>query len=401
MLLQAISVGILALLVAVELGQIPVRLPFPPGVEYDYMEEPPEGSLPLKWNTTYKVTNEDLKHAEILLKDDLVGVETVAVGPDGKLGLVDKYGKIFLGMPDGKGGYSIPQEPLAHSYPGRTLGVKFDAEGSLYMANAPLGLLKLVNPGDKDQQKLVLATGRVSDESPLMAGFPMEFADDLDIASDGTVYFSSATDVLAYKVEDGSWEALDSVYVTIAKARPAGMLLAYHPSNGSTIALMEGLWFANGVELAHDESYVLVVDSIQMKVHRYWLKGSKSGSSEVFIDSLPGPPDGISKAADGENYWLTIYSPAPGIAAYANHRLVRVLVAYMPRIARLLGLKPPKQGLVLKISPEGKVLQELGDPKGEVVWGISSAVEADGKLFLGSLHRSGVPVLDLAKVQKS
>lgn len=72
-------------------------------------------------------------------------------------------------------------------------------QGNLYIANSPLGLLQLVKPGDKDEQKLLLATGRVSDESPLLAGYPVEFANSLDIASDGTVYLSSSTDVLAYK----------------------------------------------------------------------------------------------------------------------------------------------------------------------------------------------------------
>jgi hypothetical protein len=46
------------------------------------------------------------------------------------------------------------------------------------------------------------------------------------------------------------------------------MLLAYHPSNGSTIALMDKLWFGNGVALSPEEDYVLVADSIQMKIHR-------------------------------------------------------------------------------------------------------------------------------------
>ena len=46
------------------------------------------------------------------------------------------------------------------------------------------------------------------------------------------------------------------------------MLLAYHPSNGSTIALMDKLWFGNGVALSPKEDYVLVADSIQMKIHR-------------------------------------------------------------------------------------------------------------------------------------
>lgn len=46
--------------------------------------------------------------------------------------------------------------------------------------------------------------------------------------------------------------------------------------------------------------------------NRYWLKGPKAGTSDVFMDNLPGPPDGISKAADGQNYWITIYSQVCG-----------------------------------------------------------------------------------------
>jgi hypothetical protein len=41
-------------------------------------------------------------------------------------------------------------------------------------------------------------------------------------------------------------------------------------------------------------------------------------------------------------------------------RVVRVLVAWAPRIMRLLGVQMPKQGLVLKVSPEGKIVQVRG-----------------------------------------
>jgi hypothetical protein len=56
-----------------------------------------------------------------------------------------------------------------------------------------------VNPGDAELQKLVLAAGRVSDESPLLPGYPIEFANSLDVGLDGVVYFTSSTDVLTYK----------------------------------------------------------------------------------------------------------------------------------------------------------------------------------------------------------
>jgi hypothetical protein len=42
---------------------------------------------------------------------------------------------------------------------------------------------------------------------------------------------------------------------------------------------------------------------------RYWLKGPKAGSSDVFYDKLPGPPDGISRALDGKSYYVTIFCP--------------------------------------------------------------------------------------------
>jgi sugar lactone lactonase YvrE len=46
------------------------------------------------------------------------------------------------------------------------------------------------------------------------------------------------------------------------------MLLAHYPHNGSTHALMTGLWYGNGLVLSHDESYVLVGESLQARIHR-------------------------------------------------------------------------------------------------------------------------------------
>lgn len=42
-----------------------------------------------------------------------------------------------------------------------------------------------------------------------------------------------------------------------------------------------------------------------LRVLRKWLKGPRQGETDVFIDALPGFPDGISRSADG-NFWLCI-----------------------------------------------------------------------------------------------
>jgi hypothetical protein len=43
----------------------------------------------------------------------------------------------------------------------------------------------------------------------------------------------------------------------------------------------------------------------------------------------------------------------------------------------------------------GSILQALQDPTGAVFHGVTSAVEHEGKLYLGSLTDPGVPVIDL------
>lgn len=50
-----------------------MRLPFPPGVEYDYMAEPPAEGLPLKWDKGFKVENDVLTKAKFVLADEIVG----------------------------------------------------------------------------------------------------------------------------------------------------------------------------------------------------------------------------------------------------------------------------------------------------------------------------------------
>jgi sugar lactone lactonase YvrE len=37
--------------------------------------------------------------------------------------------------------------------------------------------------------------------------------------------------------------------------------------------LMKALWFANGVALSADESFVVVTASVSNRVHRFWLRG--------------------------------------------------------------------------------------------------------------------------------
>jgi len=54
-----------------------------------------------------------------------------------------------------------------------------------------------------------------------------------------------------------------------------GRLLSYSPKTKKTHVLAGDLFYANGVVVAHDQSFLLVVETMSVMVHKYWLKGPK------------------------------------------------------------------------------------------------------------------------------
>jgi sugar lactone lactonase YvrE len=72
------------------------------------------------------------------------------------------------------------------------------------------------------------------------------------------------------------------------EARKTGRLLEYDPQTKKTRTLLEGLFFANGVAVSEDSSFVLINETFEKRVLRYWLTGEKKGTREVFVQPLPG-----------------------------------------------------------------------------------------------------------------
>lgn len=109
--------------------------------------------------------------------------------------------QVYLADPASNGSYSLQPKPAAYVGPGRPLGVMFDAEDNLYVCNSALGLMRL-SGYDKSSHKfsrLELSAAKVSADSRIRPGEDIMYADDLDIASDGTVFWSTATDLAPYR----------------------------------------------------------------------------------------------------------------------------------------------------------------------------------------------------------
>lgn len=312
--------------------------------------------------------NEALRGARVMAAESIHGAEDVAVDAQGRIYGGTEDGRIWrLTLADDGG----EQLEVFCDTGGRPLGLHFDAIGHLVVADAAKGLLS-VDPA-----------GHITILTTEAGGRPFRFTDDLDIASDGRIYFS-----------DASWRHDHHHYLyDLMEARPHGRLLRYDPTTGTTEVLLEDLYFANGIALSQHEDFVLVNETYRYRITRYWLSGPQAGQHDVFMDNLPGFPDGVSSNRRG-TFWVALFTVRNGQADDLLHPRP-FLKRQLAKLPRAFWPKPEPYGLVLAVDEEGRVLRSLQDPGGHVVSQTTSAEEADGYLYLGNLTGRGMARLAL------
>lgn len=290
--------------------------------------------------------------------------EGVGHGPEDVA--VDGEGRLYAGMEDGRvvrmAADGTGAETLAHTG-GRPLGLDFAPDGTLIVADAIKGLLS------------VSAAGAVELLSSAAAGLPYGFTDDVDVGPDGTIYFSDAS----------SKFGIHEYFSDIIEHGGHGRLLAQAP-DGEVRVLMDGLQFANGVAVSPDGAFVLIAETGAYRIRRYWLSGPRAGNHDVFIDNLPGFPDGIS--CNGvDTFWVAFFAPRnPAAESLAPYPSLRKIIMRLPAALRP---KPVRRGLVLGLDVDGRVVHNLQDPDGGFA-PITSVEEVGGVLYMGSLKESAI-----------
>ena len=233
--------------------------------------------------------NEHLSTARRLAEGEGRGPEDVAV---------DAAGNLFVGYDDGRlvrfdADGSNPD--LLANTEGRPLGLDFDNDGNLIVADGYKGLLR------------VAMSGQITVLSTEADGIPFLFTDDVDVAADGRIYFSDASSKFgpAMKARDD-----------VLEHGGHGRLLQFDPATGVTTTLLDGLQFANGVAVAPDQQSVLITQTGSYNIVRYWIEGERAGEHEIFFDNLPGIPDGMSSNGR-DTYWVALYAPRNALLTLA------------------------------------------------------------------------------------
>jgi len=123
------------------------------------------------------------------------------------------------------------------------------------------------------------------------------------------------------------------------------------------------------------------------RVLRFWLRGEKAGTSEVFIDNLPGFPDGISSNGK-DKYWLALVTPRDSFFdRILPHPFLRKMVMRLPKFFRPA---PKRYSFVLGLSLDGKVIDNLQNGAPDCYAEIANAVERNGSLYFGSIAEKTV-----------
>jgi sugar lactone lactonase YvrE len=281
---------------------------------------------------------------------------------------IDREDRIYCGVIDGRI-FRFPADgsraELFADTHGRPLGLVFDHDGNLIVADAVKGLLSV----DRD--------GSITTLSTQSEGVPFGCTNDLDVARDGTIYFTDSS----------SKFPLTQLKADLLEHQPNGRLLAYDPRTKRTRTLLRDLYFANGVAVSPDQSFVLVAETGAYRVRRFWLSGPKQGQSDLFIDNLPGFPDGIlSNGRD--TFWLAIVNRRDAtLDRLLPHPFLRKVVFRLPSF-----LQPDikRYAFVLGLDQNGRVVRNLQDPSPPCFAQIANVVEHKGKLYFGSIGERAI-----------
>ncbi len=319
--------------------------------------------------TAYQV-NDRLRDVEVIGLGEVEGPEDVLLDREGNLYSGTRHGQVMrFFAPDFK-----RSEVYAH-IGGQTLGMNFDREGNLVVCVAGMGLYK-VTPA-REVVKLTDETNRtplsIIDDSRLRV------ADDMDFAPDGRIFFSEAT--IRYNAHD--W-VLDSV-----EGRGNGRLICYDPRDKSTRTVLRKRVFPNGIVCLPDGQSLLFAETWACKISRYWFDGPKKGRVEVVVSDLPGYPDNINRASDG-NFWVCLIGMRSPALDLAN-----LMPGFRRRMTRRLSaanwlLSNINTGCVVKITPEGKVLESAWDMGGVNHPMVTSVKEHKGYLYIGGVSNNRI-----------
>jgi len=323
---------------------------------------------PMAWKPAVKprligklAENELLSATEWIDLDGWYGPEDIAVDKEGHL-----YAGVHTSRTDFSDGRIIKIDTKGNlsvfaNTGSWVTGLHFDENENLIACDQKRGLISVNKKGE-----ITILTSE--DEN----GNKFLIPNDVDIASNGVIYFSNTSSKVPFS-------RLNARKIVL-EVKPDGGLYSYNPKTMEIKTLIEGSYFGNGVAVSQNEDFVLLVDLTKYQVRRHWLKGDKEGQTDIFIDNLPGLPNGISRRKDG-SFWLGFTTRRDDLLDTIQPKpFIKKLVYALP-----LWMQPEQEafGMIMHLSENGEILNTYYDKTGKYVSEASSIEEYNGYIYIG------------------
>ncbi|KAN0040555.1 hypothetical protein ACTA71_008892 [Dictyostelium dimigraforme] len=321
-----------------------------------------------------------LNNAEFV-KLDVEGPESIAVPKRGnkiyfalKTGDIHSLATPFITIPRKLLDQALPLKTEYVTTCGRPLGLTMDNDDNLIIADSVKGLLKF----DFNSNQLSILTSSFKNSNNTHT--KLNFVNDVIVGSDGMIYFTDSTSIAPVFDNSGDWNTLIPSMYTMYTSINEGKLLSFNPKRKETKVLMDGIKYSNGVAFDPNEESIFVAETGACRVYRYWIKGTNKGKSEVFIDNLPGYPDGIDVDFDEGKLYISIFGERNWIVDLIHpYPIIKNLVIRIP----YLKLSPQQAGIIVADTQTGKILNYF--QSSHPIPTITSTIEYNGKILIGNL----------------
>ncbi|KAG8383116.1 hypothetical protein BUALT_Bualt05G0151300 [Buddleja alternifolia] len=235
---------------------------------------------------------------------------------------------------DGKNGDDAKVGPTC----GRTIGLEFNHKtGDLYIADAFYGLMVVGSDGGVARR--------------LCYGVHFDYPDGIAIDQvTGDIYLTDLGSIFS---------KTNNMTDILLKGDSTGRLLKYDPKTNQTTVVLTGLAMPAGAVVSGDGSFVLIAEYVACRITRFWLKGPKANTSEIFVN-LPGNPDNIKRTNTGD-FWVAV-----------NIQKLNPKLIVFP--------------LGQKISPDGRILETVNFYQEYNATYVTEVQENDGLIYVASIY---------------
>jgi len=256
---------------------------------------------------------------------------------------------------------------------GVPLGIEVNpSDNHLIVADAYKGLLSISPQGN-----VTRLTDRVD-------GTPILYADDLDIAPNGIIYFSDASTKFGAQA---SGSTMAGSLLELMEHGSTGRLLAYNPTNQSTRVVADGFAFSNGVAM-HPDGDILLLETGTYTLHKI---NPETGYKTVLLSNLPGFPDNINRGPTLPNgkatFFIGLISPrSDWLDKNSSNVEIRKLAMRLPAAFRPKAIPYVH---IIHMDEDGNILSTLQDPDGGY-HEATGAVVIDDFIYITSLTETSL-----------